>query len=110
LNATDTPAADRRACVLAELRRRAGAWRRGESATPAPTNYTHRLATEIPSALCGGVTTHILTVSCGEHDPADACAFPERIAAIENEPIPQAGSRSELCGAPATPFVKGFVR
>jgi ABC-type sulfate/molybdate transport systems ATPase subunit len=44
------------------------------------------------------------------HDPDDARSFPERVVAIENGTITQAGAYAELAEKPATPFVADFAR
>jgi len=59
----------------------------------------HSIVTQVP------IPTLLVT-----HDQADARSFPERIVAIENGAITQAGSFAELSDEPATPFVADFVR
>jgi ABC-type sulfate/molybdate transport systems ATPase subunit len=62
-------------------------------------NELHAIVTEMP------IPTILVT-----HDQADARAFPQRIVVIENGAITQTGSCTDICRAPASPFVADFVR
>ena len=44
------------------------------------------------------------------HDARDAAALADRVAVLERGRVTQAGTWSELCSAPATPFVEELVR
>lgn len=59
----------------------------------------HSIVTNVP------IPTLLVT-----HDPDDARSFPERVIAIENGKITQAGSFAQLAKAPATAFIADFAQ